>query len=73
MKPFIKDETVLGLHRDKSVFSRVYLDEYKAVSWDKDPYGTTKSISVDALAIWTVCRYESNTCDSPNGGQIILF
>ena len=45
MKPFIKDGTVFEFIRDKSVFSRVYLDEYKAVSWDKEP-------SVDSREVW---------------------
>ncbi len=46
MKPFLKDGTVFKPLKDKTVFSRVYLDENGAVSWDKDP-------SVDSRKVWS--------------------
>lgn len=45
MKPFLKEGTVFKPLKDINVFRRVYLDENKAVSWDKDP-------SVDSRKVW---------------------
>ncbi len=45
MKPFIKEGTVFKPLEDINVFRRVYLDENKAPSWDKDP-------SVDSRKVW---------------------
>lgn len=45
MKPFIKNGTASDPLRGRSVFSRVYPDEYKAVLWDKDS-------SVDSREVW---------------------
>ena len=44
-KPFIEDGTVFKPLMGESVFQRVYLDEYGAVSWDIDP-------SVDSRKVW---------------------
>ncbi len=45
MKPYLKDGTVFTPLKDINIFRRVYLDENKAVSWDKDP-------SVDSRKVW---------------------
>ena len=45
MKPSIEDGTVFKTLMDESVFRRVYLDEYGAVSWNIDP-------SVDSRKVW---------------------
>lgn len=45
MKPFIKKGTVFKMLGDLNLFKRVYLDENRAVSWDKDP-------AVDSRKVW---------------------
>ena len=45
MKPSIENGKVFKPLIDESVFLRVYLDEYGAVSWDIDP-------SVDSRKVW---------------------
>ena len=45
MKPSIENGKVFKPLMNESVFRRVYLDEYGAVSWDIDP-------SVDSRKVW---------------------
>ena len=44
MKPSIEDGTIFKPLMNESVFRRVYLDEYGAVSWEIDPTSDSRKV-----------------------------